>query len=150
MASTWSERVHGGRLALVGVALFVTGLALGRAGIVGLASLPVLGGALAGLADGAETDWVRSIVLGCLWYLAVELAWEAIERRDGADRTEAFNARRIEETTTVVTISLLITVAGALLSFLAPARTVLAVALVIGWFLAALRLATLRLRRSDG
>jgi hypothetical protein len=148
--STWADRVAGGRLALVGVALFAAGLALGRPRLVGVASLPVLGGALVAVAGGAETNWVGAIVLGGLWYLAVELAWEAIERRDGAERTSAYDAQRIDEITTVVALSCLITAAGALLSFLAPVRTVVVVGLVAAGLMAALRLATLRLRSGPG
>lgn len=146
--STSSEIEIAGRLAIIGVALFAVAVTLGSARLVGFATLPVLAAALVASVAAAEPAWVRSIVLGIAWYMAVELAWDAIERRDGVERSSAFNDRRIDEVTTVVILALVITTAGFLLSFLAPVRTVLVVGLVIICLLAGLRLATRRLQAS--
>jgi len=137
-----------GRLAILGVALFAVAVTLGSARLVGGAPLLVLAAALVASVAAAEPAWVRSIVLGIAWYMAVELAWDAIERRDGVERSSAFNDRRIDEVTTVVILALVITTAGFLLSFLAPVRTVLVAGLVIICLLAGLRLATRRLQAS--
>ena len=83
-SSSWTRTEVAGRLAITGVVLFAIALVVGSPRFVGLATVPVLGGALIASALGAEPAWLRSIVLGCVWYVAVELAWEAIERRDGA------------------------------------------------------------------
>jgi len=136
------------RLAILGVALFAVAVTLGSARLVGVATLPVLAAALVSSVAAAEPAWVRSIVLGIAWYTAVELAWDAIERRDGVERSRAFNDRRIDEVTTVVILALVITTAGFLLSFLAPVRTVLVAGLVVICLLAGLRLATRRLGTS--
>jgi len=131
-----------GRLSFSGVALLSLALALGSARLVGVATLPVLGGALIASATANEPAWVQSIVLGCLWYVAAEFAWDAIERRDGAMRSGSFNTRRINEVATVVTLALITATAGFLLSFLAPVRTVLAVGPVMAGLLAGLIVAT--------
>ena len=138
-----------GRLAIVGLALFAIAVGLGSARLVGLATLPVLGAALVVSAAAAEPAWVRSIVLGIVWYMAVELAWEAVERRDGVRRSSAFNDRRVEEVTTVVILAFVVTTTGFLLSFLAPVRNVLIVGSVIICLIAGLRLATRRLQASS-
>lgn len=149
-ASSWAQSEIAGRLAIVGVALFAIALVLGSPRLVGLATLPVLGGALIASAAAAEPAWVRSIVLGCLWYVAAELAWDAIERRDGTERSSALDNRRTYEVATVVMLSLTITTVGFLVSFLAPARTMLVVGLVVLGLLAALRLATRHLADAQG
>jgi len=141
-----SDTEVAGRLALFGVVLFAIALSLGSARLVGIATLPMLGAALVASVAVAEPAWVRSIVLGIGWYMAVELAWDAIERRDGVKRSSAFNDRRIDEVTTVVTLALVISTAGFLLSFLAPVRTVLVSGLVIICLIAGLRLSTRRLQ----
>jgi len=144
--SSSSETEIAGRLAFFGVALFAIAVALGSARLVGIATLPVLGAALVASVAAAEPAWVGSIVVGIVWYMAVELAWDAIERRDSVERSSAFNDRRIDEVTTIVTLALVVTTAGFLLSFLAPVRTVLVAGLVIICLLAGLRLATRRLQ----
>jgi len=148
LSSSSETEIIAVRLALFGVALFTIGVVLGSARLVGIATLPMLAAALVVSVAAAEPAWVRSIVVGIVWYMAVEMAWDAIERRDGVERSSAFNDRRIDEVTTVVILALVITTAGFLLSFLAPVRTVLVAGLVISCLLAGLRLATRRLQAS--
>lgn len=112
VASASSDDELAGRLAIVGAVVFVIALALGSARIVGATSLPVLGSALASSAGAGDPAWVRSILLGCLWYVAVELAWDSIERRDGARRGTALDLRRTNELAAIVVISLAVTVSA--------------------------------------
>ena len=127
-----------GQLAALGVVVVAIGLVLGSGRMIGAATLPMLGAALIASAMGEEPAWARSIVLGILWYGAAELAWEAIERRDGVDRPRAFDDRRIDEVATVVALSLTITAAGFVASVLAPRRTIFTVGLVVVGLLATL------------
>ena len=132
-----------GQLATLGVVVVGIALVLGSARMIGAATLPMLGAALIASAIGEEPAWARSIVLGILWYGAAELAWDAIERRDGVARSRGFDDRRVDEVATVVALSLVITAAGA--SRRAGARTrrtVFTVGLVVIGLLAALILAT--------
>lgn len=138
---TWTESQIPGRMAIFGFGLFALALSVGSARLVGVATLPIFAAALIASAGADDPAWVRSIVLGVLWYIAAELAWEGIERRDGATRSSAFNDRRIDEATTVLAVSLAVTTAAFLTSFLAPVRTVLAVGLVIVGLITALNLA---------
>ncbi len=137
-----------GQLAAFGLIVVAFALALGSARLVGVATLPMLGAALIASAAADEPAWARSIVLGILWYVTAELAWDAIERRDGVTRSSAFNNRRIDEGAIVVTLSLAITAAGLLASSFAPVRTVLTVGPVIVGLLAALVLATRFIRKA--
>jgi len=134
-------------MAIFGFGLFAFALAVGSARLVGVATLPIFAAALIASAGADDPVWVRSIVLGVLWYLAAELAWEGIERRDGATRSSAFNDRRIDEATTVLVLTLAVTTAAFLTSFLTPVRTVLAVGLVIVGLITALNLANRHLRQ---
>ena len=138
---TWTESQTPGRMAIFGFGLFALALSVGSARLVGVATLPIFAAALIASAGADDPAWVRSIVLGVLWYIAAELAWEGIERRDGARRSSAFNDRRIDEATTVLAVSLAVATAAFLTSFLAPVRTDLAVGVVIVGLIAALNLA---------
>ena len=130
-----------GRLAIVGVVFFAIALALGSARFVGIATVPVLGSAMVAAGGADDPAWVRSIVVGCLWYLAVELAWDSIERRDGGERSSALVHRRVHEVATVVTLSLVVTIAGFAASGVAPQRMLLTQGPIVVGLIAALGLA---------
>ncbi len=139
--SASSDDELAGRLAIVGAVVFVIALALGSARLVGAASLPVLGSALASSAGAGDPAWVRSIVLGCLWYVAVELAWASIECRDGAQRGTALDIRRINEVASIVVISLAVTMSAYAASSFDVSRTLARQVLLIVAVIAALGLA---------
>lgn len=121
-------------LALIG---YVIPLFLGSARWLGLSSVPLLGAAVIEAGFGDEPTWMRSLVIGCLWFMAVEAGWEAIDRRSGARYTTAATARRLQEVFTVVGISVFIGAAATLGAALAPARSILLQALVVGGLLVA-------------
>ena len=111
--------------------------------VLAASTILVLGAVLVEAGLGDEPTWIRSLAIGCLWFITVEVGWEALERRDGSRRTAAAFARRVQELSTVVVLALVLgVVAIALISF-APARSVLLqaviLALVIGLFVHALR-----------
>ena len=148
-APTSARADFGGRLAMVGVVAFVIALAVGSARAVGLATVPVLGSALIATSGADDPDWVRSIVVGCLWYVAVELAWDSIERRDGGERTSALVHRRVHEVATVVTLSLIVTISGFLASGVAPPRTLLTQGPIVVGLLAAIGLTSRHLVKTS-
>jgi len=137
--SATDHRDVAGRLAVSGVILFAFTLAVGSARLVGLATLPVFGAAL--VAAGGRAS-VGSIVVGCLWYVALELAWDSIERRDGGERTAAFVHRRVHEVATVVTLALVVTIAGFAATDAAPERSLFTQGPIIVGLLIALGLVT--------
>jgi hypothetical protein len=121
--SASSQGEGDGRLAVAGVICFAVALGLGSARVVGACSFPVLGSALISSASADQTAWFQSIAVGCLWYVAVELAWDSIERRTPAVRSPAVQLRRVNEVSSVVLISLAVTVSAYLASTLDAART---------------------------
>lgn len=131
LESQAEQTLVGARVTVMGAAFFVAALLIGSTRLVGLATLPALGGAFLALAAGPEPAWVRSILLGCLWYAATETAWDAIERRDGATRLRAFSARRINEVATVVTVAVGFSAFAFALSALAPTRNLFTVGIAI-------------------
>jgi hypothetical protein len=127
-AVSWEEADVGDRLAIAGVVLFVFALIIGSPRLVGAASLPVLGSALIASAASDETQWLPSMLVGLLWYVAVELAWDAIVRRGGADHSARLSRRRIHEVSMVVMISLFVASLGYAATSFAPDRTLVVLA----------------------
>ena len=58
-----------------GVALLLTGLLIGSDRLVGLASIPMLLGAGERLGSIDEALSGRPLIVGCLWFVTLELAW---------------------------------------------------------------------------
>ncbi len=143
-----------GRTALVaqlaGLAIVIVAAGLiRRSGLVaGAATLPMLGAGLLEAASADDLRWVRALVIGCLWYLTLEIAWDAIERTDGAIRTAAANAQRVQEWATVVVAAALVVFFSMVAASLAPARTLVVQALLILGSLAGLVVALRNLAKS--
>ena len=124
-------------LVVVGLILLMIFLVVGSARWIGSASLPMLGTIMleAGFGDGPS--WIRSIVIGCLWFATLEMSWDSIERRSGAKHTQAATARRLQEVATVISLALVIGLVASAATSFAPDRSVLLQALVLGGLLAA-------------
>lgn len=146
--SSWSRSQTAGRLAILGVALFVLALIIGSGLLVGLTTLPLFAAALVSTPGGGNPAWARVVIIGAFWYLAAELGWDAIERRDGVRRTKAYNQRRIDEANTVILLTVGITATLYLISSAAPIRTVFVIGAALLGVAAALALAAQRLRDS--
>lgn len=144
-ASSGGQAQLATRLALAGVVMLGAGLALGSPRLVGVTTVPMLAAALISSGAGSETAWVQSIVLGCLWYVTAELAWDAIERRDGAKRTAEFDNRRTQEVATITALSIASTSVGFLFSYLAPTRSILVIGFAVLALFGCLSWATRRL-----
>jgi hypothetical protein len=136
------------KLAAAAVVLFAIALLAGSARAIGVTTLAMLGAAIAAFAATGQSMWIRAILIGSLWYVASELAWDAIERRSGAIRTRTLDARRAFEVSTVVTIALAIAAAGFAASSLAPTRTLLSVGVVVGGLFVGLAAATRHIGRA--
>lgn len=139
-ASSWSDPIAP-RLSILSFAIFCVALTVGSSRIVGLTSLGVLGSALIASALAETSTWVESIFIGCLWYVAVELAWDSIDRRDGAVRSVAYNLRRVQELSSVVVICLGVTWIAFALTALGPSRTLVGRGVLLLLALAALAVA---------
>jgi hypothetical protein len=124
---------------LLGLAMiiYVGSLLVGSARWIGASSIPLLGASAIEAGFGDEPTWMRSLVIGCLWFVAVEAGWEAIDRRGGATYTMAATARRLQEVATVVGVSSVIGAAATLAAALAPTRSIPLQGLVVGGLLVA-------------
>ncbi|NNC80805.1 MAG: hypothetical protein HKN94_11725 [Acidimicrobiales bacterium] len=126
----------GGRLAVAAFVCFILTLAYGSARFVGLSSIPMLSAALAASSSN-DPAWVPAIVIGCLWYAAVELAWESIDRRSRGTPSVAVSQQRLNEVATVATLALAVTAAALTFASAAPQRTLLSQGpIIIGLFAA--------------
>ena len=123
---------------MAGVVLALGFLLIGSAGWIGVASLPMIGAIVLESGFGDEPSWVRAIVIGALWFVALEMSWEAIERRSGSTYTRASGATRVREVATVVGIALVLGIFAAAATEFAPARSVVVQAIVLGSLLGAL------------
>jgi hypothetical protein len=130
-----------GRLGILGAIVFAIGVVAGSSRLVAMATAPVLGAALSVSAAADDPAWTRSILIGCLWYVAVELAWDAIERRSDIDRIGSPGRVRIHEVATVLSLSIAVTTVASLLANNAPERTLALQGALIVSMLAALGLA---------
>ena len=149
-ASSWDRDQTPGRLAITGAIMFVFALALGTRGLVGASGFVILAAALFTTAGIEEPAWIRSAAVGVLWFVAAQLAWDSIERRDGVGRTSAYTSRRIDETTSVIILSLVVTGAVFALSTAAPARTVFVIGLSLLGIAVGLLITTRGLRTPRG
>ena len=145
---TWTDEVIAARLAILGLTLIVVALALGSNRLIGLASIPMLGSAAIASAVADDPDWIRTIAVGCLWYVAVELAWDSVEQREDGARGRSLDRRRINELATVVTVALVIAIVGASASGFSRPRTLLVQAPIVLSLFVAIGAATALLARS--
>lgn len=145
---TWSQSQTAGRLAIGGVVLFAIALILGSGRLVAVTSVLILGAALGSLLGQENPAWIRGMVVGVLWYVAAELAWDGFERRDGIRRTSSYNARLIDEKSKVVVVSLLVSGLAIAISGAAPVRTILILAIVMIGIATALATTAGKVRRS--
>ena len=113
------------RLAGFGFLIFVGAVVLGSSGWAGAATIPVLGAALIDVGLDPEPDWLRAGIVGALWFVSLELGWDAIERRDGHRRSSAVNRQKTIEVVTVVLLTLGVAVVVSLLADVTVQRTLL-------------------------
>lgn len=118
------------RLAIVAAVLTVGALVIGSEVLLALATAPVLGAAVAAVDASAGPTWGRSLLIGCLWFVAVELGWYAIQRR-GRDMVPVeVTVQRIREVATVVTVTLAVGVVAVGAATFSPPRSLLVRALL--------------------
>lgn len=93
--------------------------------------------------------WLRSIAVGLLWYVALEVSWHALSRRDGTVYTPAAITRRVHDVTIVVGLSLVVGLFAVIAATIAPGRSLALQALVLGGVLAALATVARQLTPDD-
>lgn len=128
------------------VAVFSVGLMIGSERLVGFASIPMLVGALESVDVSAGTVSGRSLIVGCLWFVAVESAWSSIACRDDVIRPPAVDRQRLYDVSVVVIVTVIVGLAALLLLPLAPTRTLLVRGVILGLVLALMAEAVRRLR----
>ncbi len=123
------------QLGVLAVVVFSGFLLIGAGRWIGVASLPMFGATAVEIGFADDPTWMRSIIIGALWFVTLEAGWEAIDRRSGSTYSAAATARRLQEVGTVLGLSLLIGLLATLAATVAPCRSVLIQGLVIGIFL---------------
>ncbi|MGH1492894.1 MAG: hypothetical protein ACRBK7_26450 [Acidimicrobiales bacterium] len=135
------------RVVITGVVVFVAGVVVGSERLAALASIPMLVGALLGSDIDLGLVWGRSLIIGCLWYAALEAGWGSIEhRRIGGSSGGAVARRRSQEVAQIVVIAIVVGVAGVALTSVAPTRTLLVRGSVIATVLLGMAIALRHLR----
>ncbi|MCP5032266.1 MAG: hypothetical protein GY939_10710 [Actinomycetia bacterium] len=130
------------RVEIAAVLVLIAGVGIGSERLIALATAPVLAGAAIAFFPSDQLLWGRSLVAGCLWYVAVEAGLASIEYRDGVQRATAVARKRINEVVTVVALAAFVGGLGAVMAAVAPERTLLmralgfaALVLVLVWAL---------------
>ena len=137
------------RVAVVGgVGLHVAALLLGADPLVGggVGAL-VVAATLGVLGESPDLGAPVVVLIGCGWFVAAELAWEAIARRDGFERARSATLRRLQEVGTVSALAVAVGLVAIVGSGAPPTRTLPLQALVVLLFAAAAIALTTRLRR---
>lgn len=121
------------RFVVIGLVVFAVAVAGGSRFAVGGAILIALIGAVIEIGTVSSQRWERSLIIACLWYVAAELAWDSMERRDARVRSLAVAVDRVREIGTVMVTSLVVTIGAVSLVGAAPPRSlVVLVATVVG------------------
>lgn len=128
-----------------GLVIFVAAVLTGSRFAVGGAVLVALIGAVIEIGTVPVQRWERSLIIAGLWYVAAELAWDSMERRDGRDRRPGVTLERLSEVATVLVVSLGATIAAVALVGAAPPRTLLVLVVTVGGLAFALVIATRQL-----
>lgn len=134
----------------IGLAVFVVAVLTGSRFAVGGAILVALIGAVIEIGTVPVQRWERSLIIAGVWYVAAELAWDSMERRDGRARRLGVTLERLREVGTVLAVSLGATIAAVALVGAAPPRTLLVLAAAVGGLALALILATRHLTAAGG
>lgn len=149
IARTAPDDILTTRLALLGLALFVIALVAGSSRLVGLSSIPTLGAAVIAPAVATDPSWAGTLLVGCAWYLSVELAWTGLDRREHGPIGRPLARRRLHEVTTVVALTLAVGLVGATAADIAPPRSLYLQGPVVLALLAVLGAVTAQLARYD-
>ncbi len=115
-----------------GWVVLVLAVVIGSRFAVGSGVLIALAGAVIEIGTVSEQRWGRSLIIACLWYLAAELAWDSMERRDGRRRSQAVELERAREIGYVLVVSSIVTLVAVASAGAAPPRTLLVLALTVG------------------
>jgi hypothetical protein len=138
--------LRGSAVALVVLAV---GLVVGAEIVVGLAALPLLAVATIGLDRPTGLAWGPTLLVALAWYATTELAWAAIEARDGTVRSPAVARLRFQDGATVVGVAAAVGAAGAIAATVAPDRTAVVRGGAIAAILVALVALANKLRATD-
>lgn len=93
------------------------------------------------IAEGLKSDdplWVQSLVVGLLWYVAMEVSWHALECRNGTIYTRRAVAYRVQEVAGVAGLTLALGLVAIVFVAGAPGRSVALQALALAGVLGAL------------
>ncbi len=137
------------RMTLGGLALYGVGLVFGSERLVAVAAVPVLFSAVLSVEVDTGIDLGRALIIGCLWYVSTELAWESIGWRSDTVHAPAIATQRTQEVATVVIVTIAIGLAAVGLASVAPSRTLLLRALAVGAVVAGLGIALYQLNRTE-
>lgn len=99
--------------------------------------------------ESSEPLWIRSILIGLLWYVAMEVSWHALDRRTGTIYSRAALVRQVQHVAGVVALTLVLGLVAIVLATAAPGRSVALQAAVLGAMLVVLTAVARQLRSDD-
>ncbi|MDH3682214.1 MAG: hypothetical protein OEV40_19960 [Acidimicrobiia bacterium] len=137
------------RVELVAVFLLALGIAVRSERAVAVATAPAMGGLIVATVGSDGIAWGASLLVGCLWYVAVEAGLASIEWGGGLRITPAVLQRRLQEVAVVVAAAAAVGLIGLLVASAAPERSLLVRILLLASVLAGLAAAARHLLAAD-
>jgi len=126
------------RLEIASVVFLAFGLGFRSERIVAFATAPALIGLVVGATGSTQIAWGSALIVGCLWYLAVEVALSSIEWSGGLQVSATVLQRRLLDVASVLLFGVAAALVGVLLAGWAPERTIAARVVVLVVVLGAL------------
>jgi hypothetical protein len=133
------------RLSWLAVLILAGGATIGSERLVASSAVPVLAGLLLADSGQGQVAWAESLVVGCVWFVAVETALGSVEGRGGLTRDPSVITRRVVEVATVVALATAVGLVGLAVGSFAPERSLLVRAAVASLVLVVLFSAARRL-----
>jgi hypothetical protein len=113
------------RLSWLAVLILAGGATIGSERLVASSAVPVLAGLLLADSGQGQVAWAESLVVGCVWFVAVETALASIEGRVGLTADPLVITRRVVEVATVVALAIAVGLVGLAVESIAPDRSLL-------------------------
>ena len=114
------------RLSCVAVLTLAAGATVGSERLVASSATPMLAGLLLADSGQGQVAWAESLVVGCVWFVAVETTLASIESRGGLALDPSVITRRVVEVATVVALATAVGLIGLTVGSFAPERSLLA------------------------
>lgn len=108
---------------VTGALVQLVAIAIGSGPLVGASLGPLLVAGALSAAAADSSPRLAALVVGCLWFVGAEAAWEAIDRRDGVARARSATLARLRDVGVVSLVAFGVGVTATMGSAAPPVRS---------------------------